>query len=378
LSDNAPTLSTGYLDRRSLVVGATLPIFIAYPYGQKRPAEPVVWTISDEAVAMIRPEESLHEIVGLRPGTATVRARQGIHDCVETFHVVDPANVKSVGLELDDYAAQAANRFQLVATAFYEHGCWQVITADPAVAWSSSDESIARISSSGVVLGQRDGDARISIAFKGCSAHRDVHIEDGVLAIFSDGLFDCGSFVRLGVTTSLFPYFWATVRNWRPRSGAVTLSAEPTGIVELMKGSGESDNWTVRGLRVGAAAITVRLGTLQRERTIEVREAKNPRFDPIGVEAADDRIRLNLLFIGEESAAHTYLRDDGGSIYHCRDIVWSSSAPEILSVTYNKQGDVKVKAVAAGDVTLRAECKPLGVTQERQLRVAEEPHIEWF
>jgi len=29
-------------------------------------------------------------------------------------------------------------------------------------------------------------------------------------------------------------------------------------------------------------------------------------------------------------------------------------------------------------VILRVECKPLGVSQERALRVAEEPKIEWF
>ena len=32
---SAPKLSTGYLERRSLVVGATLPIFIDYPSGLK-------------------------------------------------------------------------------------------------------------------------------------------------------------------------------------------------------------------------------------------------------------------------------------------------------------------------------------------------------
>ena len=376
-AEDAPKLSTGYLDRRSLVVGATLPIFIDYPPGQKRPAGPVAWTISDETVAMIRPEGSLHEIVGLRPGTVTVRARQGIHDCVETLHVVDPSIVERVSLDLGRDGAHAPNRFQLAATAFHAHRCWREITSDPEVAWSSSDESIARLSPSGVVLGQKDGDATVSIAFRGRSAHLDVHIEDGVLAIFSEGLFDC-SFVRLGVTTSILPIFWATVRTWRPRPGAATLSAEPAGIVELAYGGSDSDEWTVRGLRVGAATITVRLGTLHAKRTIEVRESRNPRFDPIRVEAADDRSGLNLMFIDQESAAYLHLEDDGGSIYHCRDVVWSSSAPEILSITSSTEGTAKVKALSAGDVTLRVECKPLGVSQERPLRVAEEPHIEWF
>jgi hypothetical protein len=378
-ADNAPKLSTGYLDRRSLVVGATLPIFISYPPGQKYPTEPVAWTISDESVATIRPQGALHEIAGLRPGTVTVRATQGIHDCIDTLHVVDPSAVKRVELRLeDDIKAHAPNRFQLVATAFYEHNCWHVITSDAGVAWSSSDESVAQISPSGAVLGQRDGDARVSIAFKGSSSHLDAHIENGVLAAFSQGLFISDAFLRVGVTTSIFPYFDATVRDWRPRSGALTLAAEPPGIVELAHASGDRDSWTLRGLRVGFATITVRLGTLDARKTIEVREARNPRFDEIRVEAADDRSGANLLFIDQESAAHVYLRDDGGMIDNCHEIVWSTSAPEVLSIVDSKHGVANVKGVAAGNVILRAECKPLGVRQERPLRVAEEPHIEWF
>lgn len=358
------------------MAGAALPIFIDYPPDQKRPGEPIVWTVSDEAVAAIRPEGSLHQLVGLRPGTVTVRATQGPHDCVETLHVVDPSIVERVGLELGEVTAHAPNRFQLVATAFHEHRCWRVITSDAEVAWSSSDESIARLSSSRVVLGQRDGDVRVSIAFKGRSAHLDVHVEDGVLAIFSEGLFSCDA--RVGVTTPIFPYFWATVRDWRPRTGAVTLSAEPAGVVELAHLGDDNDGWTVRGLRDGSVTIAVRLGTLEAKKTIEVREARNPRFGPIRVEAADDRSALNLLFIDQESAAYVDLNDDGGSIDNCHDIVWSSSAPEVLSIIDSKQGSVNVKPLTEGNVTLRAECKPLGLTQERALRVSERPHIEWF
>ena len=373
-----PQLSTGHLERRSLVAGAKLPIFISYPQGQKRPADPTLWSVSDETVATVRPEGNLHQIVGLRPGTVTVRATQGPHDCVETLHVVDPSIVERVALALEhDVKAHAPNRFQLVATAFHEHRCWRVITSDTEVVWSSSDESIARLASSGVVLGQKDGDARISIAFKGCSTHLDVHVEDGVLAVLSEGLFDCDA--RVGVTTPIFPYFWATVRDWRPRTGAVTLLAEPDGVAELARVCGDSDKWTVRGLRAGAVTIAVRLGTLEAKKKIEVREVRNPQFGPIHVEAADDRgSKLNLLFIGQESAAYVSLNDDYGSIDNCQDIMWSSSAPEVLSIISSKEGSANVKALTEGNATLRVECKPLGVSQERALRVAEEPKIEWF
>lgn len=369
-------LSTGYLERRSLVVGAALPIFIDYPSGQKRPAEPPLWALSDEAVATIRPRGSSHEIVGLRPGTVTVRAAQGSHECVETLHVVDPADVRSLGIELDEFKAQAPNRFQLVAKAFYEHRCWQVVTADTKVAWASSDESVARIEPSGVVLGQKDGDARISIALRGCSAQLDVHVEDGVLATFSHPCLH-ESFARVGVATSIFPSFWATVQDWRPRSRVVTLSAEPVGVVEIENVRGDSDRWTWRGLRAGSAMMIVRLGTLHAAKPIEVRESRNPRFSRIGVEAADDRSNADLLFIGQESAAYVDLEDDHGSIHDCQDIAWSSSAPEVLSIVDGKEG-LNVKALSAGKATLRVECKPLGVSQERTLRVSEEPKVEWF
>jgi hypothetical protein len=356
------------------VVGATLPIFVDYPSGQKAPAEPIRWTMNDGSLATIRPKGHSHEIVGLRPGTVKVRATQGPHECIETLHVVDPEVVESVGLELDDANAQAPNRFQLVAKAFYAYRCWQVITADAALAWSSSDESIARLAPSGVVLGQKDGDARISIAFKGRSAHLDVHIENGVLATLSENPFH-ESFARVHVTTSIFLFFWATVRDWRPRAGAATLSAEPRGMVELAQ---VGDTWTIRGLRAGTAVVTVRLGTLRAKKTIDVREPRNPRFGPITVEAADDRSSLNLLFIDQESAAYVSLTDDHGSIDNCHDITWSSSAPEVLSVLAGKEGSANVKALAVGNVILKVECKALGVSQERALRVAEQPNIEWF
>jgi hypothetical protein len=43
----------------------------------------------------------------------------------------------------------------------------------------------------------------------------------------------------------------------------------------------------------------------------------------------------------------------------------------------SKEG-VSAKALSAGEVTLRVECKPLGVSAERALRVAEPPQIEYF
>ena len=141
---------------------------------------------------------------------------------------------------------------------------------------------------------------------------------------------------------------------------------------------GESDRWTWRGLRAGSATINVRLGTLRAGKAIEVREAKNPRFERIGVEAADDRSNLDMLFIGQESAASVYFRDDHGMIDNCHDIAWSSSAPEVLSLAPGEEGALKVKALAEGNVILRVECKPLAVSRERALRVAEEPHIEWI
>ena len=138
------------------------------------------------------------------------------------------------------------------------------------------------------------------------------------------------------------------------------------------------DRWTLRGLRAGTTTIAVRIGTLQAKKTVEVREAKNPRFRRIGVEAADDRSALNLLFLDQESPVSVGLEDDYGSIDGCEDLVWSSSAPEILSIVRSKDGSVNVKPVAEGNATLRVECKPLGVSQERALRIAERPHIEWF
>ena len=140
----------------------------------------------------------------------------------------------------------------------------------------------------------------------------------------------------------------------------------------------DGDRWTWRGLRAGSATITVQLGTLRASKAIEVREARNPRFGRIDVHAADDRSGLDLLFIGQQSEAHCYLRDDIGSIDNCLDIVWSSSSPDVLSLIPGEEGALTVKALAEGNVILRVECKPLGATQERALRVAERPHIEWI
>ena len=308
-----------------------------------------------------------------------MRATQGVHECGGTFHVADPAIVERVALYLERVEAQAPNRFQLVGTAFHEHGCGRPINDDAEVVWSSSDESVACIAPFGVVLGQKDGDARISIEFKGCSTHLDVHIEDGVLAVFGqEPVYLPNAFARVGVTTAIIPSFWATVRDWRPRAGAVALSAAPPEVAELVHVRGDTDSWTLRGLRAGTATITVRLGTLQARRTIEVREARNPRFGRIDVEVADDRSSLSLLFIGQESEVFVGLEDDGGSIDGCEDLAWSSSAPEVLSVNCNDKDGLKVKALSEGNATLRVECKPLGVSQERALRVAEEPKIEWF
>ena len=84
------------------------------------------------------------------------------------------------------------------------------------------------------------------------------------------------------------------------------------------------------------------------------------------------------MFVGQQSAAYVYLKNERGLPDFSHNLEWSSTAPEILSIARSEDGRVTVNALATGNATLRVECKELGLSQERTLRIAEEPHIEWF
>lgn len=86
-----------------------------------------------------------------------------------------------LGLEVsvpvgDDTMVESGKTQQLVAVSRYADDSRKDVTSDPAIVWSSSDATIATVGATGVVSAIHRGTVKITAAYKGPMADRELII----------------------------------------------------------------------------------------------------------------------------------------------------------------------------------------------------------
>ncbi len=113
----------------------------------------LTWTSSNENIAHVD-ESGL--VTGMSPGTATIKARtvNGKESTSEiTVYKID---AESITLNKSSFKVQISRQYQLTATIL------PADTTDKSVIWTSSNTSVATVSSSGIVEGKALGTATIT------------------------------------------------------------------------------------------------------------------------------------------------------------------------------------------------------------------------
>ncbi len=110
--------------------------------------EIVVWSSSDESIASV---DQTGYVVALSSGNAIISATLGEYICLIRLHVVDKEEDKNVSIVIEGLQSVVINEtISLKATIIPSE-------YDQNVIWSSSDESIATVTSEGIVKGLLPG-----------------------------------------------------------------------------------------------------------------------------------------------------------------------------------------------------------------------------
>lgn len=135
----------------------------------------VTWTTSDAAVATV---SSSGVVTGVAPGTATITATSEGKSGTATVTVA-LAPVATVTVQPSTATIASGSMTTLSATVTDQNGS---VLTDRVVTWSSSDPSVATVSSSGVVTGLLVGTATITASSGGKSGSATVTVTAGPIA----------------------------------------------------------------------------------------------------------------------------------------------------------------------------------------------------
>ena len=213
--------------------------------------------------------------------------------------------------------------------------------SDRAVAWSSSDRSVATVDKSGTVHGLRPGTATVTATAEGKSGTCAVTVKAKAVNVTEVTLDRAELTLTEGETETLT----ATVRPDNADNRKVTWSSDKTEIATV-DGAGR-----VTAVKAGEAVITVTTEDGGKTATCKV----TVKAKAVGVtEVTLDRAELTLTEGETETLTATVRPDNADN----RKVTWSSDKTEIATV----DGAGRVTAVKAGEAVITVTTEDGGKT----------------
>ena len=230
----------------------------------------VIWSSSDPSIVSVTQEGAL-TAVGIGTATVTVTTEDGGYtgSCSVT---VTGISVESVSLDHTILTIAKDATAQLTATVLPENA------SNPAVTWSSSDETIATVSEDGIVTGIKAGSATITVTTEdgnkttSCQVTVEMAINGHTFVEMGDGLkwatmnvganseTDYGDYFAWGETEPYYsgqdPLMWKEGKSagygWGSYSHMYTGMASQNGISKYQVADGQTDSmWYYDGEFVG-------------------------------------------------------------------------------------------------------------------------------
>ncbi len=309
----------------------------------------VVWTSSDPSVAEV---SNVGAVTARKAGSATITASsEGKKDefgvVVEETVVDQPAAVAQLAVTGGGKAVDPGQTIDLGATVKDAKG---IVLNDRTVVWSSADPRIASVSSSGVVTAIAAGQTVITASSEGKSGEARVTVNKP-------------REVTPPAPVPAVPVAVARVALIAPANPSVTagetlrLSAQPTDGEgnalpdrQIQWKSSDDDiarvgtDGTVTAVAKGSVTITATSEGKTASARVTVIEASVP------VAAVMLSTGPRSLKVGENAPWAASARDAKGKELPDRSITWSSSAPQIASVS----GTGVITGVAPGSAEIRA------------------------
>lgn len=312
----------------AMAIGATqrLTVTLLDAAGGVLPPRPVVWTSGAPSVASITADGTVR---ALSAGTVVIFA------AVEGRLASVTLTVKAITVTSVVVAPASANLYvgDVLDLGAQPRDVSGAVIAGRSATWSTSDERVAVVSSTGRVLTLGAGQALITATFDGLTASSAITVTvEPVLSI-----------TVTPPSLSLLPGTSGTlVAVARGRSGvvlagrAITFSSAEASIATV------SSIGVVNAIKTGTTTITVSSEGRQVAVTVTV--------SPAPVATVSVTLANAARFVGQTTQAAADVRDAGGAALSGRPVVWSSSKPGVATVSPTGV----VTAVSAGTTTITA------------------------
>ncbi|MFL5609060.1 MAG: Ig-like domain-containing protein, partial [Gemmatimonadaceae bacterium] len=291
-----------------------------------RTDRPVVWSSSDHAVARV---SSAGVVTGVAPGQATITAtREGVSGSSAVTVVTVP--VGSVTLQ-PSAASLIVGESATLTAATSDAGGGPL--ANRVVTWTSSDASVATVTSTGVVTAIRPGSAMITAASEGKSGSATISVVRApVLAVTVEPAtlsIPSGQSRPLTITVTDANHVIVSDRDvvWTS-SNELAATVSPNGIVTAHALGSATITATSEG-KSGSAQVTV----------------TGAAVGSVTVEPASPSVT-----VGQTTTLTATVTDANGTVVTDRVVTWSSSNNTVATVSATGI----VSAIAAGTAVITA------------------------
>jgi uncharacterized protein YjdB len=290
----------------------------------------VVWTSSNSAVATV---SAVGSVTAVSAGTVNIIATiEGVVG--QGSVVVSVAPVASVSVSLADASLQVGQT--TAASAVTRDAAGGTLTGR-AIAWSSSNTTVASVSASGVVTALAPGTANVIATSEGITGQTSVTVSNVPVAVVSvslaDASLDVGAITTASAVTRDASGAILTGRAiaWSSANASVA-TVNANGRVTAVGPGSTNIRATSEGV-TGQAAVTVTAVTTP-VATVTVTVASS-------------------IDVGQTTAATAVLRDAGGNVLNGRAVSWTSNNTAVATVSAS--GSVTGRTVGSADITATSE-----------------------
>jgi len=308
------------------------------------------WTSSSPTVATVdNMPAAAGTVTAVGAGTATLTAVfSGVSGAATV--TVNAATLTSITITPASPAIAILSQIQFTATGVFNNGSTQDLTSQ--VAWSSSNVTIAKISSAsgteGLATGVGAGTATISAGFNGVTGSTTLQVSPATLT--SIAVTPANPTLNKGFTQQLTAIGTFSDGSTQDLTAQVSWSSSNTTVASVSNLSGSEG--IVSGLATGTATITADLNGVSASTTVTVSGAT---LASISVTPANKTVKsgTTVRFV----ATGTF--SDGSTAKISNQVAWTSSDPTIARINPGKKGGPgKCYTLSLGTVTITATKAP--------------------
>jgi uncharacterized protein YjdB len=291
----------------------------------------ITWSSNAPSLASVSSSGLVTVLSTSGNGTAQIYATAGGQTGHSTITFI-AAPVATVTVSPTTATLNSGQTSQLTATAKDQYG--DVITTD-AESWSSSNTSVATVSSSGLVKAVGSGSATITVTVGGIQATASVTVSQAAVASVTV------SPTSLSLTAGQSSPLTATAKDG---SGNVLTGYPATWTSSNTGAATVSSSGVVTGAAAGSATITVTIGGKSATASATVASSA-PTVATVTVSPASDNVQ-----VGNQVQLTATDKTSGGSVVSGQSVTWSSSNTAVATIASNGI----LSAVSAGGATITA------------------------